>query len=248
MTADNRPLGWDAAQAADEYRDRDMRLARDLIFPVVLRRIGPSPGPDHTALDIGCGTGAVAGYLAENAGWSVRGLDPSPHMLDIARADRSHPNITYQLFDGRHLEQLADDSVAAAVCCLVYCTDSDDARLAALTAEIRRVLRPGAPYVLADLNPDAVGTTFSTLRYGDPGATYAHCDPVPTALRRLDGTMLTATCYYRPLSSYRAFLANAGFSSPTVELPTLSADSRTTDGPEPAETRTAPYLILTVHA
>lgn len=45
---------------------------------------------------------------------------------------------------------------------------------------------------------------------------------------------------------YRSFLAEAGSSSPTVDLPTLPVDAAAQDAP--AETRTAPYMILTTHA
>ncbi|GAA3101486.1 hypothetical protein GCM10017687_10830 [Streptomyces echinatus] len=105
------------------------------------------------------------------------------------------------------------------MCCLVYCTDPDDERLAGLTAEIRRVLRPGAPYLLADLNPAATGVAFSTLRHGEPEAVYGDGDPVPTLLRLRDGTMMTSATYYRSLDRYRSLLTGAGFPSPTVELP-----------------------------
>lgn len=246
MIADEEPLGWDTSAAAAAYQDRDMRLAEKLIFPGVLRRLGRCPGPDRLALDIGCGTGAVAARLAGAGEWTVQGLDPSVDMLDIARADRPHPRISYRLFDGRTLPWLADDSVDAAVCCLVYCTDPDDDRLAALTSDVRRVLRPGAPYLLADLNPAATGVAFSTLRHGEPGAVYADGDAVPTVLRLRDGGTMSSVTRYRSLDRYRSFLTEAGFPAPTVDLPTLPADAPAGDAP--AETRTAPYMILTTHA
>ncbi|MEU1409718.1 class I SAM-dependent methyltransferase [Streptomyces sp. NPDC005728] len=247
MIADQDPLGWDTSAAADAYRGRDMRLAEKLVFPNVLQRLGRSPGsPDRLVLDIGCGTGAVAARVADTGEWTVQALDLSKDMLDIARADRPHPRISYRLFDGRTLSWLADDSVEAAVCCLVYCTDPDDDRLAALTAEIHRVLRPGAPYLLADLNPAATGVAFSTLQQGEPGAVYTDGDTVPTLLRLLDGTTMTSATHYRSLDHYRSFLTEAGFPSPTVDLPTLTTDAPAEDGP--AETRTAPYMILTTHA
>jgi ubiquinone/menaquinone biosynthesis C-methylase UbiE len=36
-------------------------------------------------LDVGCGTGALAAWLAEHAAAKVWGVDPSPEMLDVAR-------------------------------------------------------------------------------------------------------------------------------------------------------------------
>ncbi|MFI9423224.1 class I SAM-dependent methyltransferase [Streptomyces achromogenes] len=247
MTADEQPLGWDTTTVADAYRDRDMRLAEQLIFPALVRRLAGRAGPGRLALDIGCGTGAVAARLVSAGEWEVQGLDPSADMLGIARADRPHPRVSYRLFDGRNLDWLADDSVDAAVCCLVYCTDPDDGRLAALTAEIRRVLRPGAPYLLADLNPAATGVAFSTLRHGEPGAVYGDGDTVPTLLRLRDGTTMTSATYYRSLDRYRRFLAEAGFPAPALELPTLPSDGPGASA-VPAELRTAPYMILSTHA
>ncbi|OXY85120.1 class I SAM-dependent methyltransferase [Streptomyces diastatochromogenes] len=246
MIAGDDPLGWDTTAAADAYRDRDMRLAEKLIFPAVLRRLGRSPGPDRLVLDVGCGTGAITARLAGAGEWTVQALDPSADMLDIARADRPHPRVSYRLFDGRTLPWLADDSVDGAVCGLVYCTDPDDDRLAALTAEIHRVLRPGTPYLLADLNPAATGVGFSTLRHGEPGALYTDGDTVPTRLRLRDGTTMTSATHYRSLDRYRSFLTEAGFPAPTVDLPTLPVDGPAQDAP--AETRTAPYMILTTRA
>ncbi|MGW1777963.1 class I SAM-dependent methyltransferase [Streptomyces sp. NPDC002143] len=249
MTAPDRPLVWDTPAAAAAYRDRDMRLARQLIFPTTLSRLGrptTSATSAPTALDVGCGTGALAAYLAESDGWSVQGLDPSSHMLDIARTDRPHHRVDYRLFDGRSLSWIPDASVDAVVCCLVYCADSDDKRLAALTREIHRVLRPGAPFVLADLNPAGTGREFSTVRYGEPGAVHTDGDTVSTALRQLDGDWITTACHYRSLDGYRSFLTGAGFPPPAVDLPTTPPSGD--DGPAPAEAHIAPYMVLTSHA
>ncbi|MFF4118221.1 class I SAM-dependent methyltransferase [Streptomyces sp. NPDC001714] len=177
--------------------------------------------------------------MAQAGGWPVQGVDPSAPMLDIARADRPHPCVDYRLFDGRSPAWIPDGTVDAAVCCLVYCTDPDDLRPAALTAEIHRVLRPGAPYVLADLDPGAVGEQFATLRYGEPGATYAEGAPVPTELCRLDGGSVTTVCHYRSLSAYTALLTGAGFAAPATDTPVVP-------GPDPAAGPVrAPYLLLT---
>lgn len=47
MTATDPPpgLAWDTPAAAAAYRDRDMRLARQLIFPAVLDRVGTPRAP-----------------------------------------------------------------------------------------------------------------------------------------------------------------------------------------------------------
>ncbi|MFI8239369.1 class I SAM-dependent methyltransferase [Streptomyces sp. NPDC085866] len=238
MITGEDPLGWDTTAAADAYRDRDMRPAEKLIFPAVLQRPGHSPGPDRLVLDGGCGTGAIAAQLTGGGEWRVQALDPSADMLDMAGADRPHARISYRLFDGRTLPRLADDSVDGAVCGLVYCTDPDDDRLTALTAEIHRVLRPGAPYLLADLNPAATGVGFRTLRHGEPGAVYADGDTVPTLPRLRDGTTMTSVTHYRSLDRYRSFPTEAGFPSPPWTCPRSPATqpgrtNRRRPGPRP---------------
>ncbi|MFJ3771768.1 hypothetical protein ACIPX0_08690 [Streptomyces sp. NPDC090075] len=82
--------------------------------------------------------------------------------------------------------------------------------------------------------PAAVGAQFATLRYGAPGASYTHGAPVPTELRRLDGTTVTTVCHYRPLSAYTALLTGSGFPAPAVDAPTV-----------PESQHPAPYLVLT---
>ncbi|MEU5538371.1 class I SAM-dependent methyltransferase [Streptomyces sp. NPDC020362] len=218
-----------------------MTPAEQLIFSGVLQRLGRCPGPGRLVLDIGCGTGAVAARLAGAGEWTVQATAPSEDMLAVARADRPH-----RPFDGCTLPWLADDSVDAAVCCLVYCTDPDDDRLAVLTSEIHRVLWPGAPCLIADLNPAATGVAFSTLRHGEAGAVYTDGEPVRTVLRRRDGSTMTGVTHHRSLDRYRSFLTEAGLPSPTVDLPTLPVDDHPEDAP--AGTRTAPYMILTTHA
>ncbi|GAB2665661.1 class I SAM-dependent methyltransferase [Nocardia goodfellowii] len=235
-------LIWDTAAGAAAYRRRDMRLARQLIFPAVLDRLGSPPSSGAVAIDLGCGTGVLAAHIARARGWTVKALDISPHMLDVARTDNPHPGVDYILFGGRSLSEFEDDSIDAAVCCLVYCTDPDDHRLAALTAEIHRVLRPGGPYILADLNPDATGAQFSTLRYGEPGITYADGDSPAVVLRQLDGTDVTMACHFRSSATYASMLTAAGFPAPEVELPTAAMP------PDAAESRVAPYMVLTTHA
>ncbi|MEU7145092.1 class I SAM-dependent methyltransferase [Nocardia sp. NPDC046473] len=240
MTAADRSpaLAWHTAAAAAAYRGRDMRLAESLIFPAVLDSLGYPPGPDAVVLDIGCGTGVLAAHIAVTRGWTVSAFDISPHMLDIARVDNAHPRVEHRLFDGNSLSEIADSTIDAAVCCLVYCCDPEDRRLATLTSEIHRVLRPGGPYILADLNPGATGEQFSTLLYGEPGATYADGDSAPVALRRLDGSVATLTCHYRSLATYISFFTGAGFPAPDVALPAAAPSGS-------ADPVIAPYMVLT---
>lgn len=46
-------------------------------------------------LDLGCGAGQLAYYLAEAGAQEVIGLDLSERMLQVARTERAHPRVTY---------------------------------------------------------------------------------------------------------------------------------------------------------
>jgi 2-polyprenyl-3-methyl-5-hydroxy-6-metoxy-1,4-benzoquinol methylase len=46
-------------------------------------------------LDLGCGAGQLARHLAERGAADVIGVDLSERMLALARAERSHPRVTY---------------------------------------------------------------------------------------------------------------------------------------------------------
>jgi 2-polyprenyl-3-methyl-5-hydroxy-6-metoxy-1,4-benzoquinol methylase len=52
----------------------------------------------NSALDLGCGTGRVALLLAEHYD-HVRAVDLSPDMIEIARAKRPHPRVSYEQGD-----------------------------------------------------------------------------------------------------------------------------------------------------
>jgi SAM-dependent methyltransferase len=47
-------------------------------------------------LDLGCGAGQLAHYLATEGAAEVVGVDVSERMLALARADRAHPHVRYQ--------------------------------------------------------------------------------------------------------------------------------------------------------
>jgi SAM-dependent methyltransferase len=95
-------------------------------------------GSDGTAVDIGCGPGALTGVLAARLGpGSVTAVDPSPPFL--AECAARHPGIAVASGQAEALP-LADASVDFALAQLVLHFVSDPSRAG---AEFRRVLRPG---------------------------------------------------------------------------------------------------------
>jgi SAM-dependent methyltransferase len=105
--------------------------------------------PRGSALDVGCGTGALAQRLA-GIGYEVVGVDPSEGMLEIMRA-RS-PEIRAVNASGTSLP-FGDDSfdVVLTVAAMHHIADPADVRQT--LAEMVRVSRPTGRVLIWDHNP-----------------------------------------------------------------------------------------------
>jgi arsenite methyltransferase len=118
---------------------------------VTLAALEPRNG--ERVIDIGCGPGYLASEIAELVGSDgfVQGVDPSPHMLEIA-AKRALPHM--ELTEGDALSLPAEDaSFDAAVSTQVYEYVGD---MPAALAEVRRVLRPGGRLLVLDTDWDSI--------------------------------------------------------------------------------------------
>lgn len=100
--------------------------------------------PSARIYDLGCGPGHVAAY-AHDRGATVTGIDLSPAMIDRARA--LHPAIDFAVGDLRALA-IADGAAAGALLFYSIVHVAPEA-LAPLCRELRRVLAPGAPALIA---------------------------------------------------------------------------------------------------
>jgi SAM-dependent methyltransferase len=103
---------------------------------------GTAPGGGPVA-DLGCGSGRLTGHLRD-LGLDLVGVDLSPAMVAIAR--REHPEVPVAVGSLGHLP-LATGSLAGALAwySLIH---TPTERLAAVFAEVHRVLRPGAPLLV----------------------------------------------------------------------------------------------------
>lgn len=114
----------------------------------LLAHLGPGP---HRLLELGCGAGHNAHYLARD--FTLTLVDPAPAMLAIAA--RSCPDATLLQGDMRDLRLNRTFDAVFVHDAIVYMLDEAELRAALLTAFLHT--RPGGVAVFA---PDAVQETF----------------------------------------------------------------------------------------
>ena len=133
---------------------------------------------ERRVLDLGCGAGQLAHHLATRGAAEVVGVDLSERMLALARAQWSHPRVSYQR---AALERVAFpaarfDLVVSSLA-LHYVED-----YRGLLARIAGWLAPGGLLVYSTEHPlytarlpgegwvrDATGTRWAVDRYADEG-------------------------------------------------------------------------------
>ena len=143
MSGDPTREGYD--RVAGEYTSRmadeldHKPFDREQLSRLAERLRGEGP-----VVDIGCGPGQIAAFLAAR-GVEAGGLDLSPEMIAQARA--LHPGLRFDVGDMRDTG-LASESLAGltAFYSIIHIPRDDVARV---LGELRRVLRPGGLLLLA---------------------------------------------------------------------------------------------------
>jgi len=133
----SRLIAW------DERLNREWPLFEELFANAPSKRI----------LDLGSGTGEHARFLAAK-GFDVTGVDSSPAMLEKSRAG-DDAGVRFLSGDLRDLPAVVDTPFGAAICVgnvLPHLNGEEDLTL--LAAGLRRVLLPGAPFLLQLINYD----------------------------------------------------------------------------------------------
>lgn len=105
-------------------------------------------GEDEPILDFGCGNGSLSEALV-TAGHRVVGLDISPGLLARSAERNTGDKAAFVLFDG-HALPVSDRGVAAITTYVVLNHIVDDAQLARVLGELRRVLKPGGILVAVE--------------------------------------------------------------------------------------------------
>jgi ubiquinone/menaquinone biosynthesis C-methylase UbiE len=166
----------------DEFHIGGRQATEDFVA-----QLGLSP-EDHV-LDVGCGIGGTARYLASTCGCRVTGLDLTPEFVEAGRVLCAWVGLgeRVDLTQGSALAMPFEPARFDAVVMLHVGMNIADK--AGLFAEVGRVLRPGATFGLYDI-----------MRRNDEPLVY----PVPWAA--VPDTSALATP-----EDYRAVLAEAGF-------------------------------------
>lgn len=144
IAAEDQPLTVPQLAMLDQFHTRGILATAELAGAAGLRE-------GDKVLDLGCGIGGPARYLATAFGCSVTGVDLSPSFIEAADyltarcglADR----LTFQVGDALHLP--FDDGAFDAV--FLQHVAMNIADRPALYAEVRRALKPGGRFVAYDL-------------------------------------------------------------------------------------------------
>jgi arsenite methyltransferase len=158
------------------------------------RVIGLSPS--SRVLDVACGQGTTAVFLAKEFGCEVVGIDYGEQNVAAARglaqAQQLDARVRFDRSDAETLP-LSDQCFDAVICECAFCTFPDQA---AAAREFFRVLRPGGRVGLSDL----------TTR-------------VEVLTRDLDGLLAWIACigHTQTAERYTAYLQSAGFSVGGIE-------------------------------
>lgn len=125
---------------------------------------GLTPRPQR-ALDLGCGAGADAVFLAEQ-GIETIGLDSNEHAIARARQRAEQLDVAVTWVMGDVLQLPFDDASFDLVLdrgCLHHVAPADQARYA---QEVARVLRPGGTLLIREMNDarHALAVTDTSLR------------------------------------------------------------------------------------
>jgi len=194
-------------------------------------------------MDYGCGGGKVSERLIAAGFTSVTGFDISFTMVERAR-DRVRSGARFEQVTSGIIPH-ADETFAGAICCYVFINVPDRTSLSRIAGEIFRALKPGAPFLILDTNPNSTGVKFATFQNGDVSKLYADGQSRNVYLDLPDGRVFQIVDTHWEHETYREILQGAGFIDISVIEPTagdLEADVANVLGV--AERTHPPFVIF----
>lgn len=157
-------------KAADAF-DKSAKIYQDKFMDVSLFAgtfdffCGCIESDKASILDIACGPGNITRYLLDKKpDYEILGIDLSPKMLDLARAN--NPEAKFQLMDCREIGSIRQ-KFNGIVCgfCLPYLTEAEATDL---IADVAGLLVPGGMFYLSTMvENDHTKSRFQTSSSGD---------------------------------------------------------------------------------
>ena len=178
-------------------------------------------------LDLACGHGDFSRRIHEQGARRVTGIDISPEMIRLAKAQSltRGDDILFEVGDARALPRLGQFDVVSAAWLFNYAEDK--AQLGGMFASVARNLKPGGRLVAYTVNPDFDLAKGNFTPYGVHVADQQHVD----GGARHRGHFMTEsphpfTFHRWSVDAYAAAAAAAGFSSPAWCLPSVQDADR----------------------
>ncbi|MFH7597178.1 class I SAM-dependent methyltransferase [Streptomyces racemochromogenes] len=245
---------WSGSEGARAFAAVEAATDWLLGYPFVFRALSRRHiGAGAVLVDYGCGPGKVADHAARLLGARVIGVDTSPEMLALARATATAV-AEFHLVEGGRTAGLADGSADAVMCNHVLASLPDEEAVRSVFTEVRRLLRPGGPFVLLSTDPDCGGGEYASLRIGGAGTVHTPGQGLTVRLRRTDGSWQEVRNHAWPVGALPGLLERAGFRDVLQERPTVEEAERVADPdlvrgrPWTAERERPPLLVTTASA
>ena len=217
-TTDELASEWDRAVST---RDRQISSGVDVSLTKVIRPalMGLVPAHSQSLLEVGCGSGWLAGILSERAD-RVIGIDPSERSIELARRSLNLQGVSFEVASVEAYGETNADAFDGVVANMSLMAMAD---LRGGVRAISRVLARSGWFVFSITHPWFWPTYWG---YQDaPWFEYRNelFIEAPFRITHEEATV-TTTHVHRPLSRYVEELHNAGLSVSRIVEPTPTGE------------------------
>jgi ubiquinone/menaquinone biosynthesis C-methylase UbiE len=219
---------------ADQYKRSKLQPWRAQIEAYTLFALVGDPA-GQTVVDVACGEGFYTRLLRQRGAARVIGVDRSPGMIELARAQEGERplGIAYIVDDVKDLSLDDECDLVTAAYLLNYATDRDD--LAAMCRGIARCLKPGGRFVTVNMNPSLdFRKAHSYRKYGfetQLAGPWCEGAPITWTFFLEDGSFALEN-YHLDKAAHEQAFRTAGFRDVRWHEPRLAPDGRASQGRE----------------